>query len=114
MRSSTAQVTVYRYDPQVDIAPKPEIYEIGVHEEITVLQALSQIYELCDPSLAYRRCNCYRGVCGACLVNVNQRNRRACSVLVRPGDAITLRPASGYPVIRDLVVDQTPQTAHDR
>ncbi len=107
MTPSTAQVTVYRYDPQCDAEPSAGVYEIDVDDEITVLQALSQIYERCDPSLAYRRCNCYRGVCGECLVSVDGRNRRACSVVVRPGDAVVVRPAKGYPVIRDLVVDQS-------
>lgn len=98
-------MTVYRQDPAINREPIPHVHEIPLEEKSTVLYLLRVIFEKFDPALAYRGCNCYRGVCGACLVNVNGRNLRACNVLVRPGDTVTIRPARGFPLVRDLVVD---------
>jgi succinate dehydrogenase / fumarate reductase iron-sulfur subunit len=56
-------------------------------------------------------CNCLEEVCGACTMVINGRVRQACSALVdrlledNP-DEIELRPASKFPVVRDLMVDR--------
>ncbi len=56
-------------------------------------------------------CNCLEEVCGACTMVINGRVRQACSALVdrlmedNP-EEIELRPASKFPVVRDLVVDR--------
>ncbi|HEX3656767.1 MAG TPA: succinate dehydrogenase iron-sulfur subunit [Pirellulales bacterium] len=56
-------------------------------------------------------CNCLEEVCGACTMVINGRVRQACSALVdrlledQP-EGIELRPASKFPVVRDLVVDR--------
>ncbi|MCC7086489.1 MAG: succinate dehydrogenase iron-sulfur subunit, partial [Pirellulales bacterium] len=56
-------------------------------------------------------CNCLEEVCGACTMVINGRVRQACSALVdrllevNPSD-IELRPASKFPVVRDLMVDR--------
>ncbi len=105
MTEGIALVTIDRQDPAVERASRPCRYEVPLEEKTTVLHLLGLIFERYDPELAYRRCNCYRGVCGACLVNVNGRNLRACSVIVKPGDSIRLGPARGYRLVRDLVVD---------
>ncbi len=105
MANSTVQVTIYRQNPSVDKQPEPCHHQVSLEEKTTVLHLLAIIFEQFEPALAYRRCHCYRGVCGACLLNVNGRNLRACNVLVQPGDTIILAPARGYPLVRDLVVD---------
>jgi succinate dehydrogenase / fumarate reductase iron-sulfur subunit len=57
-------------------------------------------------------CNCLEEVCGACTMLINGRVRQACTALVdqlladRPDD-IELRPATKFPVIRDLLVDRS-------
>ena len=57
-------------------------------------------------------CNCLEEVCGACTMIINGRVRQACTALVdqlladRP-DGIELRPATKFPVIRDLLVDRS-------
>lgn len=56
-------------------------------------------------------CNCLEEVCGACTMIVNGQVRQACTALVdqllaeRP--EIELRPATKFPVIRDLLVDRS-------
>jgi succinate dehydrogenase / fumarate reductase iron-sulfur subunit len=57
-------------------------------------------------------CNCLEEVCGACTMVINGRVRQACSALVDrlleddPG-GIELRPATRFPVVRDLMVDRS-------
>jgi succinate dehydrogenase / fumarate reductase iron-sulfur subunit len=56
-------------------------------------------------------CNCLEEVCGSCTMLVNGRVRQACSALVdrlleQNPNEIELRPASKFPVIRDLMVDR--------
>ena len=57
-------------------------------------------------------CNCLEEVCGACTMVINGKVRQACSALVdrllddNPED-IELRPASKFPVVRDLMVDRS-------
>src|SRR5437868_6937270 len=57
-------------------------------------------------------CNCLEEVCGACTMVINGRVRQACSALVDRllednSEEIELRPASKFPVVRDLVVDRS-------
>jgi succinate dehydrogenase / fumarate reductase iron-sulfur subunit len=57
-------------------------------------------------------CNCLEEVCGACTMVINGRVRQACSALVdrlledNPVE-IELRPASKFPIVRDLMVDRS-------
>ena len=57
-------------------------------------------------------CNCLEEVCGACTMVINGKVRQACSALVdrlledNP-EEIELRPASKFPVVRDLMVDRS-------
>jgi succinate dehydrogenase / fumarate reductase iron-sulfur subunit len=57
-------------------------------------------------------CNCLEEVCGACTMVINGRVRQACSALVEKllednPKEIELRPATKFPVVRDLLVDRT-------
>ena len=40
-------------------------------------------------------------------VGKHGKNCRACSTWINPGDELTIDPAKGFPVIKDLVVDFT-------
>lgn len=56
-------------------------------------------------------CNCLEEVCGACTMVINGYVQQACSALVdrllrEHPEGIELRPASTFPVVRDLVVDR--------
>lgn len=74
-----------------------------------VLDVLEHL-KVTDPTLSFRR-SCREGVCGSDGININGRNDLAC--VTRVSDAmgraasLVLRPLSGMPVIRDLVVDQS-------
>ena len=104
------QVSVYRYNPDADEAPRMRdmTLELPKGRDLMVLDVLERLKEQ-DPSLAYRR-SCREGVCGSDGVNMNGRNGLACitpvSQVAKKGK-LTLRPLPGLPVIRDLVVDMS-------
>ena len=101
-------VSVYRYNPDQDEAPKMVSYEVELPEDrdIFVLDLLHMIKDQ-DTTLSYRR-SCREGVCGSDGINMNGKNGLACvtpvSQVARRGKLV-LRPLPGLPVVRDLVVD---------
>lgn len=103
-------VEIYRYNAERD--ERPYMQSLTLPDEFRdrmVLDALEYLKQQ-DPTLSYRR-SCREGVCGSDGMNINGKNWLAC--IKRVGDAIgksnclIIRPLSGMPVIRDLVVDQT-------
>ncbi|MCY4214527.1 MAG: succinate dehydrogenase iron-sulfur subunit [Gammaproteobacteria bacterium] len=102
------QVSVYRYNPDVDDKPRMRDMSIELPEgqDLMVLDLLERLKEQ-DPSLSYRR-SCREGVCGSDGINMNGLNGLACitpvSQVAKRGK-LALRPLPGLPVIRDLVVD---------
>ncbi|MCE2407382.1 MAG: succinate dehydrogenase iron-sulfur subunit [Pseudomonadales bacterium] len=104
------RVSVYRYVPEHDDAPRMQDYEYELPEdrELMVLDVLEEL-RLRDPTIAYRR-SCREGVCGSDGMNMNGRNGLACKTAVSSivrRNSLTLRPLPGLPVIRDLVVDMS-------
>ena len=104
------QVSVYRYNPDTDEAPRMQDMQISLPEgrDLMVLDVL-ELLKAQDPTLTYRR-SCREGVCGSDGINMNGKNGLACitpmsSVVKR--DRLVLRPLPGLPVIRDLVVDMS-------
>lgn len=105
------QFSIYRYNPDVDNAPRMQDYTLEVPEgrDMMLLDALIQIKEQ-DPTLSFRR-SCREGVCGSDGLNMNGKNGLACitplSALIRGGKKIVIRPLPGLPVVRDLIIDMT-------
>ena len=104
------QVSVYRYNPDIDAAPQMRdmAVELPQGRDLMVLDVLERLKEQ-DPSLSYRR-SCREGVCGSDGINMNGKNGLACitpvSQVAKKGK-LTLRPLPGLPVVRDLVVDMS-------
>lgn len=103
-------VELYRYHPEYDAEPHTQAINIDENfRHAMVLDVLEHLKER-EPGLAYRR-SCREGVCGSDGMNINGKNRLACitpvsEALGRSGKLV-IRPLTGMPVIRDLVVDQT-------
>ncbi|HEY0923505.1 MULTISPECIES: succinate dehydrogenase iron-sulfur subunit [Rheinheimera] len=103
--------SVYRYNPDVDKAPRMQEYTLDNPEgrDMMVLDALIKLKEQ-DPSLSFRR-SCREGVCGSDGLNINGKNGLACitplSAAGLKGGKIVIRPLPGLPVVRDLVVDMS-------
>jgi succinate dehydrogenase / fumarate reductase iron-sulfur subunit len=102
-------LSVYRYNPDIDNAPRMQDYQLEVAEgqDMMVLDALIALKEK-DPTLSFRR-SCREGVCGSDGVNMNGKNGLACitPISALKGSKIVVRPLPGLPVVRDLVTDMT-------
>ena len=103
--------SVYRYNPDVDKAPRMQEYTLDNPEgrDMMVLDALIKLKEQ-DAGLSFRR-SCREGVCGSDGLNINGKNGLACitplSAAGLKGGKIVVRPLPGLPVVRDLVVDMS-------
>lgn len=101
------EFSIYRYNPDVDGAPRMQTYKLEVEGDMMVLDALLALKEQ-DPTLSFRR-SCREGVCGSDGINMNGKNGLACitSLSDLGNGTIVVRPLPGLPVVRDLVVDMT-------
>jgi len=96
---------VSRYDPAIDTTQRYEVYEVPWRDRITVLEVLRYIFENYDP-ISFRY-ECRMMQCGQCAVQVNGEPILACSTVIENPMEIIIEPLSGFPVIRDLVIDRT-------
>jgi succinate dehydrogenase / fumarate reductase iron-sulfur subunit len=72
------QVSVYRFNPETDSAPKMQDYNVDTSgKDLMVLDVLEMIKADYDASVTYRR-SCREGVCGSDGLNMNGRNGLAC------------------------------------
>ncbi len=94
-------VSVSRFDPEKDHAPRLETYTVRVNDGARVLHVLHAIHDGIDPTLSYRYC-CGSGQCGSCAVRVNGEPVLACMEEAKNGSVI--EPLK-LPVRKDLVVD---------
>lgn len=102
---------IKRFDPHSEGAkPYVQQYTLGVPEHrqgMMVLEALNRIKEQ-DETLAYRR-SCGQGVCGSDGIQMNGRNGLACMTPLNSlgGTTIKIGPLTGFPIVRDLIVDMS-------
>ncbi len=100
--SETAKLKIFRFHEGMEAQVYTD-YEVPMSEVTTVLQALFYIRDNYDDVPAFRRYQCNRGQCVSCVMNINRKIRRACTTKLEP--EMLLEPTTGYPVVRDLVVD---------
>ncbi len=108
-------VKILRYDPKDGGKSRVQEYLVPREDKIRVLDFLKYIYEELDPSLSYRRHLCDVRLCLGCLMRVNHRNCLVCWEKVDKNEKeILIEPASGYPVLKDLVVDFAAKEASEK
>jgi succinate dehydrogenase / fumarate reductase iron-sulfur subunit len=106
-KRDSATLAILRYDPGKSTEPRYETYSVKATKDTTVLDALFQILETQDHSLAFRY-SCRSAVCGSCAMFINGRYKLACSTLISEiGRDVIIQPLPHMPIIRDLVVDLT-------
>ena len=85
-------------------------FQVPRHASQTVLDAVTYIQRMLDPTLAYRFA-CRLGMCGSCAMTVNGVPRWTCRTHIdkatKNGNEITIEPLRNLPVIRDLVTDMS-------
>ena len=102
--SITLRVT--RWRPDKNTPPGTEDYDVPLRKEWTVLDALNQVKNETDPTLAFRW-SCRMGICGSCGMNVDGEPKLACATFLAdcaPGP-VRVEPLNNFPVVRDLVVE---------
>lgn len=102
-------VTLFRYRPGEDPAPRFDTFEVPETKQMAILDVLTHIQNHQDRSLSFRY-SCRIGMCGSCALFINGRSRLACRTLVEGLETktICIRPLPNLPVIKDLTVDMAP------
>ncbi len=101
----TINARIFRYDPNVDDAPRYDSFEVPWTPHMRISEVLDYVYETLGKDIA-RRWLCSAKKCGACTLMVNGAPKLACW---EPAEAeMTIEPLANYPVIRDLVIDRDP------
>ncbi|MDH4226611.1 MAG: succinate dehydrogenase/fumarate reductase iron-sulfur subunit [Deltaproteobacteria bacterium] len=107
------KLLIKRCDPSRREVCEPflEAFTIEAAEGMTVLEALIEISETKDATLAFRR-SCRSAICGSCAVKINGFPKLACSTQVlmeyKKHGRLTIEPLGNHAVIKDLVVDMGP------
>lgn len=96
-----------RYDPERDVAPRMQAYDVPFTDDMSLLQGLQYIKDHLDGSLTFRW-SCRMAICGSCGMMVNGVPRLSCESFLRdlqPGP-VRVEPLEHFPVVRDLAIDQ--------
>ncbi|MFQ6042841.1 MAG: succinate dehydrogenase/fumarate reductase iron-sulfur subunit [Candidatus Poribacteria bacterium] len=106
------RLRIFRYDSKSNKPPRYEEFEvrkISGQMSMTVLEALLQIQDEQDGTLAFRY-SCRGAVCGSCAMLINGKFDLACRVQLRNvgTETIVLEPLPNLNIIKDLVVDMAP------
>lgn len=104
MAAPIKKILVKKYKPGAS-AQFYQAYALRFHDEMSVLDALCDIKDREDASLAFRW-SCRMGICGSCGMTVNGKPVLACQTpLKNLGREIKVEPLRNFPVIKDLVSD---------
>lgn len=107
----TVTIDVVRINPDNGDETSVQRYVLPYRRRLSIFTALREIYELHDPSIAFRNQQCGRGICGTCRAKVdldrlswNNKSVKSCTIPIMPGDHLVVRPAYENRVVRDIVV----------
>lgn len=98
-----AKLCIARFNPETDLSPYWQEYQVPWEKGDTVLLALSYVYEELDPTLAFRF-GCRYKKCGLCAIEVDGRARLAC--LTKLKEETEVSPLRNLPIARDLAIDR--------
>jgi succinate dehydrogenase / fumarate reductase iron-sulfur subunit len=103
------QFRVLRYDPLKDEYPYFQDYFYKTPEKKSVLEALMEIRNEQDCTLAFRY-SCREAICGSCGMVINGRFDLACRVELDSlkSSPIVIEPLPNLEIQKDLVVDMEP------
>ena len=101
------QVSLYRYSPETDEAPKMQAFRVDTGgKDLMVLDVLELVKSQLDSSVAYRR-SCREGVCGSDGLNMNGKNGLACitplSEVVKKGNLSSLNAPEEISLAEKLI-----------
>ena len=104
MSERNVELEILRYDPDTDVAPHFQTYQVPCQEDWVVLDAVNYVRDELDRSLSYRW-SCHMAVCGSCGMMIDGEPRLSCKTFMRDlSDKIRIEPLANFPIERDLVV----------
>jgi len=100
---------IFRFDPIRDAEPRFQEFFLEPRKNMPVLEALMDIRNEQDSSLAFRY-SCREAVCGSCAMVINGDIDLACRTMIESlkSRVIVLEPLPNLEVLKDLVVDMKP------
>jgi fumarate reductase iron-sulfur subunit len=102
------QIECLRYDPERDAEPRWQSWQVPFSDDMSVLQGLQYIKDHLDGSLSFRW-SCRMAICGSCGLMLDGVPQLSCHVFLRdcfPGP-LRVEPLQHFPIVRDLVIDQS-------
>jgi succinate dehydrogenase / fumarate reductase iron-sulfur subunit len=105
MAKEKINAKILRFDPDKGEKSYFQDYVVETDRAVTIHELLTMIRKDLDGTLAFRTYKCYKGMCQTCVVKLDGKTVKGCATQVLPNTNITLEPAGGGDVIRDLVVD---------
>ena len=92
----TKTFIVTRFDPDRDVEPRTQAYEVPCQPDWKILDALNYIKDQLDPTLSHRW-SCRMAVCGSCGMNVDGKPTLTCKQPVDAyGDQVEVEPLSNF------------------
>jgi len=101
---------IKRFDPDSEVKIEDREYTVNVDKNASLLDALIQVREEQDGTLAFRA-GCRAGFCGDCTMNVNGKGAVTCRTPVSKGikgakdGPIELAPLKQVKIVKDLMYD---------
>jgi succinate dehydrogenase / fumarate reductase iron-sulfur subunit len=103
--SKTVTLRIARFNPEHDSDTKFMDFSVNVEKWTTVLEAILDVKQHFDHSVAVRY-SCRQATCGSCGMVINGKPRLACFTKVSElnSDVVTVEPMHNFPIVRDLAV----------
>lgn len=106
-------IDLFRYQPDTNETAFRQEFELEHDDKITLLDALLQLQDEQDGSIAMRY-SCRSAICGSCSCKANGRTVLACMAQVEEikqaddSDTISIDPIGNFAPLKDLIVDLDP------
>lgn len=107
MAGDEITIKIQRFDPTADRDPYWQEYKVKTSPAMTVLDALFEILNHQDGTIAFRFC-CRAGVCGSCAMVIGGKIMLACETQISQfmdRKELLLSPLPHQKVVKDLAVD---------
>lgn len=107
MAEGEVTLKLQRFDPSSDAQPYWQRFQVKIKPGMTVLDALFEVLNYQDGTLAFRFC-CRAGVCGSCAMVIAGKVRLACETQISQFlklNEIMISPLPHQKIVKDLAVD---------
>lgn len=99
-------INIERFHPdRKDLSLSRYEVDASIAKDMTIMDMLNYLSENLDQTLSYYSHSvCNHGICLRCIMTLNGKNVLACTTQVPELPEITIGPAKGKNVVKDLIV----------